>query len=326
MTSETAIGDAAATEPVRCPVCGDTSRYDFSGRDLMFDRHQRFDYQRCDDCGTVFQHPMPDMATIATFYPTSYRVYDEQARTGRTGVLRRAILRRTRGYRHLPVSWPAGLLAAGVAPFRPSNTPEFVPGGRLLDVGCGNGRYLSTMRSLGWQVQGVELSDEGVRVCRLADLPVHHGDLASASFPDAAFDLVTVRHVIEHIPTPHAFMQELARVLKPGGLLVVETPNVEALGRDWFGANWYANDVPRHLILFSPRSLMLLAGRYGLTTAQVEMETSQKIVLNSIDYAVGNHGRPSRKIAWRRLLARLYVKAARRRGSGDILRISMRKA
>lgn len=309
-----------------CPICGARARYDFSGRDLMFSRHRRYDYFSCDGCGAVFQHPMPDLRTIASFYPPDYSVYDESERTRRIGGWRRALLRLHRGYRHLEVALPWRLLAGALAPFAmPPGTPDFVHGGSMLDVGCGNGRYLSTMRSLGWQVQGIEFSDDGVRVCRLADLPVHHGDLLSAGFPDARFDLVTVRHVIEHIAEPHSFMAELARILKPGGRLLIETPNSEALGRAWFGPNWYANDVPRHLILFSRGNLNLLAGRHGLRQSSLDLETSPKIFLNSLDYVMHNRGKPSRKVRWRRFLARFYVSLARRRGHGDTLRMVLAK-
>ncbi len=309
-----------------CPLCGGRARYDFSGRDLMFDLHRRYDYHRCAECGGVFQHPMPAPEMIASFYPPSYSVYDEQERTRRLGAWRRTLLRRFRGYRHLDVALPLRLLAGVLAPLTtPPGTPAFVPGGRMLDVGCGNGRYLSTLRRLGWQVQGVEFSEEGVRVCRLAELPVHHGDLASAGFADAAFDLVTVRHVIEHIAEPHPFMAELARILKPGGRLVVETPNSEALGRAWFGPNWYHNDVPRHLILYSPTALMRLAAQYGLRSTEAIMESSPKAFLNSLDYATGNGSRPSRKSRWRRLLARFYTKQAGRSGRGDTFRLTLTK-
>lgn len=304
--------------PTTCPLCGAAARYEFSGRDLMFGHHRRHDYHRCDACGAVFQQPMPDPETITSFYPAEYGVYDEQERTRRLGAWRRALLRRLRGYRHLAVPLPLRLLAALLAPWiRPPATPPFVPGGRLLDVGCGNGRYLSTMRSLGWQVQGVEFSAEGVRVCRRAGLPVHLGDLASAAFPDASFDVVTVRHVIEHIPEPHAFLAELARVLKPGGRLHVETPNSEALGRAWFGPAWYHNDVPRHLILYSPRNLTRLAECHGLRLLETLMDTSPKAFLNSLDYIMENRDRPSRRSRGRRLLARFYTMQARRRGRED---------
>lgn len=310
-----------------CPICGGSAHYDFSGRDLMFGLHQRYDYHLCAKCGGVFQHPMPDPDTIASFYPTNYSVYDEQERTRRISAWRCALLRRFRGYRHLDAPLPLRLLAGVLAPMvTPPGTPDFVCGGRMLDVGCGNGRYLSTMRSLGWQVQGVEFSEEGVRVCRIADLPVHHGDLASACFADASFDLVTVRHVIEHIAEPNSFMAELVRVLKPNGRLIIETPNSEALGRAWFGPNWYANDVPRHLILFSPRNLALLAQRHGLHEAALEMETSPKIFLNSLDYVTHNRGKPSRKVRWRRFLARLYVALAKRSRREDTIRLTFGKS
>lgn len=314
------------TNSIPCLLCGGPAQYDFSGRDLMFAQHRRYDYHLCAECGGVFQHPMPDPGTIASFYPPDYSVYDEQERTRRIGAWRRALLHRLRGYRHLDVPQHLRLLAGVMAPLVASpSTPEFVQGGQMLDVGCGNGRYLSTMRMLGWQVQGVEFSEEGVRVCRLADLLVHHGDLASAGFSSATFDLVTVRHVIEHIAEPHPFMAELARVLKPNGRLVIETPNSEALGRAWFGPNWYHNDVPRHLILFSPSNLSRLAERHGLRQVGVSMQCSPKAVLNSLDYAMQNRYNPSRKSRWRRFLARIYVTLALRSGRGDTFRLVLTK-
>lgn len=303
----------------RCPVCGGSARYEFSSRDLMFDRYERFDYLCCQGCRAVFLHPMPNMEAIAGFYPADYNIYDEPAPVRRLGPLRRAALADARGYGHLAPGAPWRFLARVLSPFLSTETPGFVPGGRMLDVGCGNGRHLSTMRNLGWQVQGVEFSEDGVRVCRNAGLPVHHGDLASANFPDEAFDLITVRHVIEHIPEPRSFMAELSRLLRPDGMLIVETPNSDALGRAWFGPKWFANEVPRHLILYSSPALSLLAGQHRLHVASVRMETTPKIFLNSIDYVIGNRGRPSKKIAWRRFLARLYVFLARRTGRGDVI-------
>lgn len=268
---------------------------------------------------------MPSTEVIATFYPAEYCVFDEGKKNRRISRLRRALLREARGYSHLPVSFPERILARLLSPFIAPGTPEYLPDGKMLDVGCGNGRYLSTMRTLGWKVQGVELSENGVRVCRMTNLPVHHGDLASAGFPDDSFDLVTVRHVIEHIPEPDSFMAELARILKPGGRLVIETPNSEALGRKWLGVNWYANDIPRHLILFSPKNLALLASRYGLRQAELILETTPKIFLNSLDYLIENRGNPSKRVGWKRFLSRIYVMLAKRSGRGDTQRMTLIK-
>ena len=143
------------------------------------------------------------------------------------------------------------------------------------------------------------------------------GELADAGLPDAGFDLVTVRHVIEHIADPASFVAEIVRVLKPGGMLVIKTPNAEALGRRWFGVDWYANDVPRHLILFSPANLRLLAEKQGLRADVTRTFSTPKIVLNSWDYRFDNPSESSKRKKLRRTLARLYVAAAALTGHGD---------
>jgi len=268
---------------------------------------------------------MPDMATIAAFYPETYEVFDQDKRIRNISRLRVALLRYARGYTHLRPALPYRFLAAMFAPFLQPTTPAWEGGGRMLDVGCGNGRFLTGMRTLGWNVEGVELSAAGVKAARLSDLSVHHGDLASAHFADNSFDLITARHVIEHIPDPHLFMAELARVLKPGGRLVIETPNSLALGRQWFSIHWYANDVPRHLLLFSPANLERLGASHGLQKTTLIMDTTPKIFLNSLDYVIGNRGKPSKHISWRRFLARIYVWLARHKGRGDTMQMTFLK-
>lgn len=299
-----------------CPLCQSEARYSFSGRDLMFDHHQRHDYFCCTDCGLIFMHPMPDALSIAGFYPSTYDIYEDDIKPAELGVWKKAALKAHLGYGHLSGS-PLSFLAGFAVP--PETTPHWIPDGRLLDVGCGNGRFLCSMRALGWKVQGVEFSEDGVRVCRKADLPVHHGDLVSAMLADESFDVITVRHVIEHIPEPLPFMRELVRILKPGGQLIMETPNSQALGRAWLGTNWFANEVPRHLYLYHPENLKRLALRHGLHCESLRLSTSPKILLNSLDYILENRGRPSKRIRWRRLLARGYVWLAQRSGRGDIV-------
>ena len=118
--------EVAPAAPIRppCPVCGAAADYEYSGRDLMYDLHLRYDYFACPACASAFQHPMPDMETIATFYPDDYMVFDEEKRTRDIGPLRLALLRRLRGYDHLSAALPYRLLAALLAPFQqPTTTP-----------------------------------------------------------------------------------------------------------------------------------------------------------------------------------------------------------
>ncbi len=285
----------------------------------MFDKYERYDYFSCSNCISVFQYPMPSLEKINSFYPANYSVYDKKAQVINVSQLKKAILWRKKGYGNL---MPTGLykfLSLMVSPFYQFEKPQYVENGTLLDVGCGNGRYLLTMRSLGWRVQGVELSEDGLKVCHSADLNVHHGDLLSASLASDSFDVITARHLIEHVPAPHSFMEELARILKPGGQLIIETPNSDALGRACLGPKWFANEVPRHLILFSSTSLLALAQKYGLKNSSLSYSTSPKIILNSVDYVIGNRGEPSNKISWRRKLSRIYIWLAQYTKRGDII-------
>lgn len=301
----------------KCPICNSASNYDFSSRDLMFEHYQRYDYFECPDCQSVFLNPMPSPEEVNSFYPEDYSVFDEASRIRKVSPLKQAILKTKHAYTHLKPGSSYELLAKLIAPLYRMDKPDYIDGGNLLDVGCGNGRYLNTMRFLGWQVQGVELSENGFKVCQTADLDVHHGDIFSAKFADDSFDVITVRHVIEHIREPHPFMAELARVLRPGGRLIIETPNSDALGRAYMGAKWYANDVPRHLILFAPDNLNRLAKEYGLKLKSNAFSTTPKIILNTIDYVTNNKEKPSNKVRWKRSLARVYVWLARYSQRGD---------
>jgi 2-polyprenyl-3-methyl-5-hydroxy-6-metoxy-1,4-benzoquinol methylase len=277
----------------------------------MFASDARYDYYRCTTCDTVYLSPMPDMEQIAGFYPEEYSVYDESIKIKSPSALQRALLKTSLGYSHLQA--PAALQA--IAPLlgllqRNLYLP-YIGNGRLLDVGCGNGSFLLNMQQLGWQVEGVEFNDTAVGICRQHGLQVHHGDLASANLPDDSFDLVSARHLIEHVPDPHAFMADMVRVTRPGGCIHLRTPNTGALGRRLFGEYWYANDAPRHLIMYNRDNLDRLAAQHGLRRRLLRTLVRPKLFLNSMDYRTGQQGKPSRKRKLRRLLAKLYIPAAR---------------
>ncbi|HEC16391.1 MAG TPA: class I SAM-dependent methyltransferase [Sedimenticola sp.] len=298
-----------------CPVCGGNGRFAYMGKDLLMGLPGEYCYAECASCGAVYQAPTPSSGTIASFYPDDYEPY-RAGGTKELNPLEKSVLRARYGYRHLSGGLPdwLGQLAATFA-YR--DAIPYRENGRLLDVGCGGGKFLLAMRKLGWRPEGVEFNESAARTCRESGLEVFRGELAEAAFPDESFDVVTARHVIEHIPDPRPFIAEIFRILKPGGLMVLKTPNSQALGRGWFGANWYANDVPRHLILFAPNNLRLLATRAGFREKTTETFSTPKMVLNSWDYRTGNRGRPSKKRKLRRIIARLYVLAAALSGHGD---------
>jgi len=136
------------------------------------------------------------------------------------------------------------------------------PGGTVLDVGCGSGAFLARMRTLGWQVAGVEPDPAAAATAaRVHGLDV---EASLANFAHRQFDAITMHHVIEHLPDPAAEVKALAARLAPGGRLAIVTPNIHSLGRRRFGASWVHWDPPRHLWLFSRPALNRVVTEAGL--------------------------------------------------------------
>jgi 2-polyprenyl-3-methyl-5-hydroxy-6-metoxy-1,4-benzoquinol methylase len=137
-------------------------------------------------------------------------------------------------------------------------------GGNILDVGCGSGKFLDLMKSLGWKTTGVDFDEKAVLSAKLKGLDVHLGSLEEQHFPDNYFDTVTLSHVIEHVYDPPALLKECARILKSGGTIVICTPNFKSFGSRFFKYHWRGLEPPRHLHLFTPDSLRGLVEISGL--------------------------------------------------------------
>ncbi len=175
-----------------CPLCGGT-------RGERLEESAGTRVVRC-GCGLVFVTPQPPRDALEQAYDEAYyRPWEDQGRL-------RARIWRDRVER-----------VASLAP----------PPGRLLDVGCGTGTFLERARARGWDVAGTELSRTGAAAARAAGLAVAEGELWEAGFPEGTFDVVTCWHVIEHVADPRRLVGEIARVLRPGGALVLATPNLE---------------------------------------------------------------------------------------------------
>ncbi len=220
-----------ATRRRDCPLCGARGgRVLFEAGDLnAATTPLRFSVVRC-ACGMAFLDPVP--ADPAQVYPATYDAHAEAAP------------RRRKSTRF-----------AAVAKLKP---------GRLLDLGCGSGRDLLSMREKGWSVRGVEINPEAAARARAAGLDVRTGTVLDAGLEDASADLATLFHVLEHVADPGAVAREVRRVLAPGGLLLAHVPNFAGLNARLFREHWYELDVPRHVNFFTRRSLERMTREAGL--------------------------------------------------------------
>jgi SAM-dependent methyltransferase len=150
--------------------------------------------------------------------------------------------------------------------------PSWVSNGRALDIGCGNGVFLDRIRRHGWDVLGIDTSPAAAAAARESfGITVHVGELEDAPIQARSFDFIHMSHVIEHLARPVATLRRVAHLLRPGGRLYVETPNIDSLAFRWSREYWFALDAPRHLWLFSPATLARALSQSGFSVAQLRV-------------------------------------------------------
>jgi len=255
-------GEHAGPRPDNCPLCGHADRIPWqSAPDFRRGGNRRYELVRCAACDLVYQHPTPSAATLAAAYDPDYIPHAPPTPPPALNLLRRLRLASRLGY-PFPVSPVLRWLARWALPAR-GRTPPWVPGGTLLDVGCGSGSYLLAMQNLGWQVLGVEPSERAVTHARAAGLTVWATTLEESPLSPSSIDVITFWHVGEHLPNPLATTRHARKLLRSGGRLIVEVPNAESMQARVFRKYWFHLDQPRHLTMWSPQTLSDLLRQAG---------------------------------------------------------------
>jgi 2-polyprenyl-3-methyl-5-hydroxy-6-metoxy-1,4-benzoquinol methylase len=263
----------------QCPVCDSRrARMVFADvEDYLCSLPGKFRYVQCLDCKLVYQDPRPVIVDLPKCYENYYTHEPKLLPESFTGEwsnptrwIRGGILSYKFGYRHLAPSKPMTALArlldvlppirsrarCGLGTGRSSSLPVFTGAGRALDVGVGDGYYAAKLARLGWQVTGVEFDPVSAEdAASRHHLNVRQGMLEEANFAADSFEFVAMFHVLEHLPAPVATLKECCRVMKPGGRLMIRTPNYESITRRRFGQYWRGLEAPRHLCLFNHSTL-----------------------------------------------------------------------
>lgn len=254
-----------------CPACGSITRNErtYTRRDNEAWMPDMWTMVGCVACGSLYLDPRPDARSLPNAYSnyfTHQSEEDEATKGGSTGIawsLIHGYLNWRFGMQRMPAKKIGAVVFSAIEPLRLKldyhgrhlSRPQFSHPGRLLDLGCGNGAFMSRSREMGWRVVGCEPDPKAVAICREQALNVIQGDVFSEALDGERFDVVTISHVLEHVADPQALLKRAYELLQPGGFLWVALPNPGSLGLRIFGAAWRGLHVPFHLCIPSQGQL-----------------------------------------------------------------------
>lgn len=233
----------------KCPLCG--------GRDIGEHRYRigstclqgLYSLSYCQSCHHLFTNPKPSSDYLT-------RIYNEMSEGG-------VILTAERDSFLLKL--------VRLSYFLSRNFISFKKGERLLDVGCGNGLYLDFAKTKGAEVYGNDVDEYQLSriIKRHGREKIRIGELKGNSWDNDFFDYVTLWHQFEHDFDPSATIKEIHRILKPGGQVIIDVPNIDCLERSVFGRYWTMYALPFHLNHFSPKSLTKLLEKNGFSVSEI---------------------------------------------------------
>ncbi len=170
--------------------------------------------------------------------------------------------------------------------------------GSILDIGAATGYFLDLARRLGWETFGIEISDYAAEVARQRGLVVKTGVIGEPLFPNNSFEVVTMWDVLEHVRNPRLDLTRAYELLRPGGVLVINTPNSGSLFARLLGRSWHLLVPPEHLHYFTPKSLTLLLEQIGFKVIKV----SSRGKIFTLEYIFHTLARWQGLVLWHKIL------------------------
>lgn len=231
-----------------CPLCnsGHFSNYMIC-KDFTVS-HEDFALVRCDSCDFLFTNPRPAGDKLKDYYQSEdYISHSNKSNNPINFAYKIA--------RHFTIKSKVKLANAQGQK------------GKLLDIGCGTGHFLSACKQENWNISGVE-PDPGARALARQNTQVEIVDNISR-ITQSGFNVITLWHVLEHIPDLNDFIKRLGTLLAQDGTIIVAVPNYKSYDARHYKEYWAAYDVPRHLYHFEQATMKALMKNHGLKIKQV---------------------------------------------------------
>lgn len=236
-----------------CPLCN----YRFA--EILFERKSMvgddfYKVVRCQECTLVYQYPPLNEKEIKRIYSCEY--FSNTAPLNMYGYRNYAI------YKDKLISdWYLTFKDLGILSYLNNGDYEK----KVLDIGCAYGFFLDFMRNRGYIPYGVDISPSAVEFARnkLNLEKVFLGKLEDIKFEDEFFDIITLYHILEHVVDPRKLLEEVYRILKKEGLIIIQIPVIDSVVYKIFRNKWRQFRIPEHTFYFSRKTISLLLKEVG---------------------------------------------------------------
>ncbi len=233
-------------ENINCNMC--------NGKEYkLFKEINGYKFVKCKQCGLVYLNPRPTQQKINEEYLAEYHIERLLRREPKTEEEIEEEINKNIGRAEEIVK-------------------QFGNKGRLLDIGCGAGFFIACLKRYRWVVTGIDISEWASEFAKKKlGLDVFTGNVEEIQFNER-FDVITMYHILEHLPDPLKTLKRVSELLSDDGILVIEGPNLSCFDRIWHGKNWRGFDLPRHLYHFTPGTYRMILKKAGFFCAKVQFQ------------------------------------------------------
>lgn len=233
-----------------CPVCDSNQLAPFMKCVDHTVSRETFQIVACESCGFKFTNPRPEADKLGPYYKSEEYVSHSNTKKGFINSTYQMVRKYTLLKKLQLIS-------------------KYFKTGNILDIGCGTGEFLNTCKAAKWNTIGIEPDPDAREMARTNfGLDVRTEDELQL-LPDANFDAITMWHVLEHVPNLNQRVEDLKRLIKPNGIIIIAVPNCNSLDAKIYRENWAAYDVPRHLYHFTPNDIERLFQNHGIKLTRI---------------------------------------------------------
>lgn len=273
----------------KCPVCNNEKFNNFLVCKDFLLTGESFPVVKCDNCGFTFTNPRPPANELGRYYKSTDYISHSNSRKG----LFNSVYQKVRNY---TLKKKFELIS------------EKIPSGSILDIGCATGEFLNTMKDHNWTVTGIE-PDEQVRKAANEKYGINiFKENALDSLPAKSYDVITMWHVLEHVPQLNERIEQCKKLLKPGGYIFIAVPNSESYDAVLYKEFWAAYDVPRHLYHFSKQTMKILLENHNLKISEILPMKFDSFYVSILSEKIKGNKLPWIKAVWNGFWSNLKAK------------------